>query len=35
MKNNPHPGFTMRDVAQELEIELGKNYRIEYDKKYA
>ena len=24
MKNNSHPGFTMRDVAQELEKELGK-----------
>ena len=24
IKRNPHPGFTIKEVAQELEVELGK-----------
>ncbi len=24
MKTNPHPGFTMKDVMNELEVELGR-----------
>ncbi|MBE7413255.1 MAG: addiction module protein [Leptospiraceae bacterium] len=24
MKRNPHPGFTMKEVAQELTVELGR-----------
>lgn len=24
MKKNPHPGFTMKEVVDELEVELGK-----------
>jgi len=24
IKNNPHPGFSMEDVANELEVELGR-----------
>ncbi|MBK8399297.1 MAG: hypothetical protein IPL26_29155 [Leptospiraceae bacterium] len=28
IKNNPHPGFTMEDVANELEVELGRKIQI-------
>ena len=28
IKNNPHPGFSMEDVANELEVELGRKIQI-------